>query len=56
MGACMSSAVSEPGGVRVGAAGLAPEMAEQLCKEVGFEEFTLLDIGDPANLYYVVRP
>jgi SAM-dependent methyltransferase len=53
---CMSSALSEPGGTGLGTLGLHRELAEQLCREAGFTQFTLHDFDDPANLYYEVRP
>lgn len=53
---CMSSALSEPGGAGLGTLGFHPELAEQMCKEAGFSHFTVHDFGDPANLYYEVRP
>ncbi len=53
---CMSSALSEPGGAGLGTLGLHPELAEQMCREAGFATFTVHDFGDPANLYYEVRP
>ncbi len=52
--ACMSSFLSEPGGR--GTLGFHPELAEQMCKEAGFSTFTVHDFGDPANLYYEVKP
>jgi SAM-dependent methyltransferase len=53
---CMSSALSEPGGAGLGTLGFHPELAEQMCKEAGFGRFTIHDLGDPAHLYYEVRP
>jgi len=53
---CMSSALSEPGGAGLGTLGFHPELAEQMCKEAGFSAFTVHDVGEPANLYYEVRP
>ncbi len=53
---CMSSALSEPGGAGLGTLGLHPELLERLCAEAGFSRFRLFDVGEPANLYYEVRP
>jgi 2-polyprenyl-3-methyl-5-hydroxy-6-metoxy-1,4-benzoquinol methylase len=53
---CMSSALSEPGGAGLGTLGLHRELAESMCREAGFNAFTLHDFDDPANLYYEVRP
>lgn len=54
--ACMSSALSEPGGAGLGTLGFNPEVAERMTHEGGFEHFTLHDFEDPTNLYYEVRP
>jgi SAM-dependent methyltransferase len=53
---CMSSALSEPGGAGLGTLGFHPELAERMCREAGFTAFSVHDFGDPANLYYEVRP
>ena len=53
---CMSSALSEPGGAGLGTLGLPPGAARRLCLDAGFTRFALHDVGDPANLYYEVRP
>ncbi|MBW2415770.1 MAG: methyltransferase domain-containing protein, partial [Deltaproteobacteria bacterium] len=54
--ACMSSALSEPGGAGLGTLGFNPEVAERMTREAGFTRFTPHDFEDPANLYYEVRP
>jgi 2-polyprenyl-3-methyl-5-hydroxy-6-metoxy-1,4-benzoquinol methylase len=54
--ACMSSGLSEPGGLGLGTLGLHPALAEQLCRDAGFTRFAVHDLDDPANLYYEVRP
>jgi SAM-dependent methyltransferase len=54
--ACMSSALSEPGGAGLGTLGFNPEVAERMVREAGFTKFTQHDFDDPANLYYEVRP
>lgn len=54
--ACMSSALSEPGGAGLGTLGFHPELAEEMVREAGFTRFTLHDFEDPGNLYYEVRP
>ena len=53
---CMSSALSEPGGAGLGTLGLDPERLERMATEAGFTSFRMWDFGDPANLYYEVRP
>ncbi len=53
---CMSSALSEPGGAGLGTLGLHAGLAESLCRDAGFGSFVEHDVGDPANLYYEVRP
>lgn len=54
--ACMSSALSEPGGAGLGTLGFNPEVAERMVREAGFSRFRLHDFDDPSNLYYEVRP
>ncbi|HUW03690.1 MAG TPA: class I SAM-dependent methyltransferase [Acidimicrobiales bacterium] len=54
---CMSSSASEPDGAALGTLGLPPSRLEALVTASGFEGgFEVHDIGDPTNLYYVVRP
>jgi hypothetical protein len=54
--ACMSSAMSEPGGEGLGTLGFNPEVAERMSLEAGFTRFKQHDFRDPGNLYYEVRP
>ena len=54
--ACMSSALSEPGGAGLGTLGFNPEVAEKMVRAAGFTRFTMHDFEDPGNLYYEVRP
>lgn len=54
---CMSSALSEPDGAGLGTLGLPASKLEAMCRDAGFAgPFDIHDIGDPANLYYEVRP
>jgi 2-polyprenyl-3-methyl-5-hydroxy-6-metoxy-1,4-benzoquinol methylase len=53
---CMSSALSEPGGAGLGTLGLHRGLAEEMVRAAGFSTFRMHDFGDPANLYYEVRP
>ena len=53
---CMSSALSEPGGLGLGTLGLHPGRLEALVRDAGFTRFRVHDFDDPANLYYEVRP
>jgi 2-polyprenyl-3-methyl-5-hydroxy-6-metoxy-1,4-benzoquinol methylase len=53
---CLPSGLSEPGGAGLGNLGLPPTRLEKLCRDAGFTQFTIHDAGDPANLYYEVRP
>jgi hypothetical protein len=48
--------LSEPGGAGLGTLGLPPSRLEKLCRDAGFSRFQVYDAGDPANLYYEVRP
>jgi 2-polyprenyl-3-methyl-5-hydroxy-6-metoxy-1,4-benzoquinol methylase len=54
--ACMSSALSEPGGAGLGTLGFNPEVAERMVRAAGFTRFVPHDFDDPSNLYYEVRP
>ncbi|MCP4038371.1 MAG: methyltransferase domain-containing protein [bacterium] len=54
--ACMSSALSEPGGAGLGTLGFNPEVAEEMVRQADFSKFIPHDFDDPANLYYEVRP
>jgi SAM-dependent methyltransferase len=53
---CLPSRLSEPGGAGLGTLGLPPSRLERMCRQAGFSRFQLHDVGDPANLYYEVRP
>jgi 2-polyprenyl-3-methyl-5-hydroxy-6-metoxy-1,4-benzoquinol methylase len=53
---CMSSALSEPGGAGLGTLGLHTARARSMTEAAGFSRFAVHDFGDPANLYYEVRP
>lgn len=54
--ACMSSALSEPGGAGLGTLGFNPEVAERMVRSAGFTRFQMHDFEDPSNLYYEARP
>ena len=54
--ACMSSALSEPGGAGLGTLGFNPEVAETMVRAAGFTRFKKHDFEEPGNLYYEVRP
>ncbi len=53
---CMSSSLSEPGGLGLGTLGLHEELLRQMSAEAGFTRFEPLDLGHPVNAFYVVRP
>jgi 2-polyprenyl-3-methyl-5-hydroxy-6-metoxy-1,4-benzoquinol methylase len=52
---CMSSALSEPGGMGLGTLGFHPRRAEEMVRAAGFTSFTRHDFQDKSNLYYEVR-
>merc|ERR1712235_197830 len=52
---CLSSSMSEPGGMGLGTVGFNPPVAERLCRETGFVGFRNHDFKDPMNLYYEMR-
>ncbi|MCZ6503680.1 MAG: class I SAM-dependent methyltransferase [Gammaproteobacteria bacterium] len=54
--ACMSSALSEPGGAGLGTLGFNPAVARKMVTEGGFTRFLEHDFEDPSNLYYEARP
>jgi hypothetical protein len=53
---CMSSALSEPGGLGLGTLGLHPGLAEEMARAAGFSHFEAIDLGHPVNAFYVIRP
>lgn len=53
---CLASATSEPGGAALGTVGLPAELLEEMTSAAGFASVRVHDFGDPANLYYEVRP
>jgi ubiquinone/menaquinone biosynthesis C-methylase UbiE len=53
---CMSSALSEPGGLGLGTLGFPEELARKMTREAGFARFEPLDLGHPVNAFYVVKP
>ena len=54
--ACMSSSLSEPGGLGLGTLGLHPGLARSMARDAGFSRFEELDLGHPVNAFYVARP
>lgn len=54
--ACMSSALSEPGGAGLGTLGFHEALAERMSREAGFTRFRKLDVDHPMNAFYEVRP
>jgi len=53
---CMSSATSEPGGMGLGTVGLPEARLRELAEAAGFTRLRPHDPGEPANVYYEVRP
>ena len=53
---CLSSALSEPGGLGLGTLGLHEGLARQLAAEAGFSSFEPLDVKHPINAFYLIRP
>jgi hypothetical protein len=54
--ACMSSALSEPGGLGLGTLGLHAGLLREMAEQAGFTRFEPLDLGHPVNAFYVIRP
>lgn len=53
---CLASGLSEPGGTGLGTIGIPPSVAGRIAREAGFTRFSPLEVEDPANLYYEIRP
>jgi 2-polyprenyl-3-methyl-5-hydroxy-6-metoxy-1,4-benzoquinol methylase len=53
---CMSSALSEPGGMGLGTLGFPEPVARRMTAEAGFTRFSTRDFENPINAYYEVRP
>jgi 2-polyprenyl-3-methyl-5-hydroxy-6-metoxy-1,4-benzoquinol methylase len=53
---CMSSALSEPGGLGLGTLGFPEAVARRMVTEAGFTRFQTRDFDNPINAYYEVRP
>jgi 2-polyprenyl-3-methyl-5-hydroxy-6-metoxy-1,4-benzoquinol methylase len=53
---CMSSALSEPGGLGLGTLGFPEPVARRMTTEAGFTRFTTKDFDNPINAYYEVQP
>jgi 2-polyprenyl-3-methyl-5-hydroxy-6-metoxy-1,4-benzoquinol methylase len=52
---CMSSALSEPGGLGLGTLGFPEPVARKMTAEAGFSRFVTHDFENPINAYYEVR-
>jgi hypothetical protein len=53
---CLSSALSEPGGLGLGTLGLDAERLRRMVREAGFTRFEVLEVDHPVNAFYAVRP
>jgi len=53
---CMSSALSEPGGLGLGTLGLYEARARELAEAAGFTRFRRMAVDHPVNAFYEVRP
>jgi SAM-dependent methyltransferase len=53
---CMSSALSEPGGLGLGTLGLSETRLRAMSEQAGFTRFRRLDVDHPINAFYEVRP
>jgi 2-polyprenyl-3-methyl-5-hydroxy-6-metoxy-1,4-benzoquinol methylase len=52
---CMSSALSEPGGLGLGTLGFPEPVARKMTAAAGFTRFAVKDFDNPINAYYEVR-
>lgn len=53
---CMSSALSEPGGLGLGTLGLSENTAREMAGDAGFTRFRRLPVDHSVNAFYEVRP
>jgi hypothetical protein len=53
---CMSSALSEPGGLGLGTLGLSENTAREMAEAAGFTRFARLAVDHSVNAFYEVRP
>ena len=53
---CLSSGLSEPGGLGLGTLGFTEAVAREMTAAAGFTRFRRHDWGNPVNAYYEVRP
>jgi 2-polyprenyl-3-methyl-5-hydroxy-6-metoxy-1,4-benzoquinol methylase len=53
---CMSSSLSEPGGLGLGTLGFPEPVARKMTADAGFTRFATRDFENPINAYYEVRP
>ncbi len=53
---CLSSSLSEPGGLGLGTLGFSEPLAREMTAAAGFTRFQRRDFGNPFNAYYEVRP
>jgi SAM-dependent methyltransferase len=53
---CMSSALSEPGGLGLGTLGFHAGLAREMIEAAGFRHFEQIDFDHPVNAFYIVRP
>lgn len=53
---CMSSALSEPGGLGLGTLGLSENTAREMATDAGFTRFRRLAVDHSVNAFYEVRP
>ena len=53
---CLSSSLSEPGGLGLGTLGFSEKRAREMMSDAGFTRFDPIDFGHPVNAFYVIRP
>ena len=53
---CLSSSLSEPGGLGLGTLGFSEKRARKMMGDAGFTRFDPIDFGHPVNAFYVIRP
>jgi SAM-dependent methyltransferase len=53
---CLSSSLSHPEGAGLGTLGFSEPVARRMAAEAGFTRFRRIDLNNPVNAYYEVRP
>lgn len=53
---CLSSSLSEPGGLGLGTLGFSENTARKMMRAAGFTQFEPIEFGHPVNAFYLIQP